>query len=45
MDRNTLPSAAENEIRFLLSLLNIATPGEPLTPQAAAIEQMAATSR
>ena len=47
MDRSTIPAAAQTEIRFLLSLLHIAAPGEPATPQSAALEQLicANTSR
>jgi hypothetical protein len=40
MDRNSLPPAAENEIRFLLSLLHIASPGQPETPQSSELEHL-----
>ena len=39
MDRQTL-SAAQREIQFLLSLLNIAAPGQAGSQQAAALEQL-----
>ena len=38
MDRTTIP--AQNELQFLLSLLNIANPGKPGSQQTTAIEQL-----
>lgn len=40
MDRPSIPSAAQSEIQFLLSLLHISAPGQPLSEPAAAIEQL-----
>jgi len=47
MDRATIPAPPENEIAFLLSLLHISAPGQPVLPQSAAIKQLlsAANSR
>jgi hypothetical protein len=44
MDRPTFSiafsSTAQSELQFLLSLLNIATPGQPASEQTAAIQQL-----
>jgi hypothetical protein len=38
MECTTLP--AQTEIQFLISLLHIATPGQPVNEQSSAIEQL-----
>jgi len=40
MDRPTFPVAAQNEIQFLLSLLNICSPGQPVQPHTDALQQL-----
>jgi len=40
------PMAAQNEIQFVLSLLHISAPGQPVTRQIEAIEELfSATSK
>ena len=44
MDR-TYPTPVQNEIEFLLSLLHISSPGQPVSKQSEAIERMLGRQR
>jgi hypothetical protein len=40
MDRSHLPADTQNEIQFALSLLHIANPEKPSSPECDALEQL-----
>lgn len=40
MEREYMPADTQNEIQFVLSLLHIANPGKPSSPQCDAVEQL-----
>ena len=40
MDRPNVPLNAQSEIQFLLSLLNISAPGQPVSQQTLALEKL-----
>jgi hypothetical protein len=40
MERTYMPADTQSEIQFVLSLLHIANPGKPLSPECDALEQL-----